>query len=79
MGVLVPRINANGAFYGTITAVILLIVGTEIGWLNFPGIWRSAITAPVAVMFGWGISLLGKIPPDRSVQGLTIWNQSKQL
>lgn len=76
MGVLVPRINANGAFYGTVTAVILLIVGTEMGWLSFPGIWRSAITAPFAIILGLGISLLGNIPPDRSIIGLTLFTQN---
>ena len=75
MGVLVPRINATGAFYGTVTAVILLLVGSEIGWLNFPGIWRSAITAPVAVLLGLVISLLGQKPGQRSLQGLTLWHQ----
>ena len=43
-------------------------------WFNFPGIWRSAITAPVAVILGLGISLLGKKPEERSLKGLTIWN-----
>ena len=75
MGVLVPRVNATGAFYGTVTAVILLLVGSEIGWLNFPGIWRSAITAPVAVLLGLVISLLGQKPGQRSLQGLTLWRQ----
>ncbi len=75
MGVLVPRVNATGAFYGTVTAVILLLVGSEIGWLNFPGIWRSAITAPVAVLLGLVISLLGQKPGQRSLQGLTLWHQ----
>ncbi len=75
MGVLVPRVNATGAFYGTVTAVILLLVGSEIGWLNFPGIWRAAITAPVAVLLGLVISLLGQKPGQRSLQGLTLWRQ----
>ncbi|MDJ0680879.1 MAG: sodium:solute symporter [Xenococcaceae cyanobacterium MO_167.B52] len=75
MGVLVPRVNATGAFYGTVTAVILLLVGSEIGWFNFPGIWRSAITAPVAVLLGLGISLLGQKPGERSLKGLTLWHE----
>ncbi|NJM99167.1 MAG: sodium:solute symporter [Phormidesmis sp. RL_2_1] len=76
MGVLLPRINATGAFYGTIAAVIVLAVGTETGLLNFPGIWRSAVIAPVAVILGLMISLLGKVPAERSTQGLTLWNQN---
>lgn len=75
MGVLFPRVNANGAFYGTAIAVILIIIASEAGWLNFPGIWRSAITAPIGVMIGYLISLGGEIPPARSIQGLTLWTQ----
>ncbi|MDJ0901012.1 MAG: sodium:solute symporter [Xenococcus sp. MO_188.B8] len=75
MGVLLPRVNATGAFYGTVTAVIILVVGSEMGWLSFPGIWRSAITAPVAIILGLGISLLGKAPPKSSIKGLTLVNQ----
>ena len=75
MGVLFPRVNATGAFYGTVAAIILVVVGSEIGWLSFPGIWRSAITAPVAVILGLGISLLGQAPAKRSIQGLTLGNQ----
>ncbi|MGK7942396.1 MAG: sodium:solute symporter [Crocosphaera sp.] len=74
MGVLVPRINATGAFYGTIASIILLIIGSNLGWFTFPGIWRSAITAPVAVIFGLVISLLTEKPPSRSLKGLTFWD-----
>ena len=73
MGVLIPRINATGAFYGTIAAVILVIMASNFGWLTFPGIWRSATTTPIAVLLGWGISCLGQSPPPRHLQGLTIW------
>ncbi|MEM8638397.1 MAG: sodium:solute symporter [Cyanobacteria bacterium P01_G01_bin.54] len=76
MGTLIPRVNATGAFYGTVAAVIVLIISTEFGWLNVPGIWRSAITAPVAVLLGWGISLLGSAPTPKSLQGLTLWHQA---
>ncbi|NET74126.1 MAG: sodium-coupled permease, partial [Sphaerospermopsis sp. SIO1G2] len=79
MGVLVPRINANGAFYGTVLAVILIVVGSENQWFSFPGIWRSAITAPVAVILGLVISLFGSKPPERSLQGLTFWNYQSDL
>ncbi|MDJ0509115.1 MAG: sodium:solute symporter [Crocosphaera sp.] len=75
MGVLIPRINAKGAFYGTIASIILLIVGSNFGWFTFPGIWRSAITAPVAVIFGLAISLLSEKPTNRSLDGLTFWHQ----
>ncbi|NBD15002.1 MAG: sodium/solute symporter [Cyanobacteria bacterium] len=78
MGVLFPRINANGAFYGTVLAVILIIISSEAGWLTFPGIWRSAITAPMGIILGFGISLCGKIPPARSIQGLTLWTQESK-
>ncbi|NER00504.1 MAG: sodium/solute symporter [Cyanothece sp. SIO2G6] len=74
MGVLIPRINATGAFYGTVAAIMLVIVGTQTGWFTFPGIWRSAITAPLAVGLGWVISLLGDVPPARSTKGLT-WRE----
>jgi SSS family solute:Na+ symporter len=74
MGVLFPRVNATGAFYGTVVAVILVVIGSEMSWLNFPGIWRSAITAPVAVIIGLLISLLGSKPAARSIQGLTLWD-----
>ncbi|MEL7331127.1 MAG: sodium:solute symporter [Cyanobacteria bacterium J06560_2] len=75
MGVLFTRINANGAFYGTIATVILLTVGTNLDWFTFPGIWRSAIVAPVAVILGYIISLLGAAPADRSIRGLTVWSK----
>ena len=75
MGVLFPRVNATGAFYGTIASVAILAAGSEFGWLSFPGIWQSAIAAPVAVILGLVISLLGRKPGERSLQGLTIWNQ----
>jgi solute:Na+ symporter, SSS family len=73
LGILVPRANANGAFYGTILAVAVLALGGARGWLSFPGIWQSAISAPVAVLFGYGISLLGGLPAKRSLEGLTFW------
>ncbi|MGK7891413.1 MAG: sodium:solute symporter [Leptolyngbyaceae cyanobacterium] len=75
MGVLVPRINATGAFYGTVVAALILIVGSNTGWLTFPGIWRSAVTAPLAVALGWLISLYGDRPPSRATQGLTWWDR----
>jgi SSS family solute:Na+ symporter len=78
MGVLVPRANATGAFFGTIAAVIILAVGTEFDWITFPGIWRSAVIAPVAVGLGWLISLLGSQPSQRSLQGLTLWHQADE-
>ncbi|MBE9061157.1 sodium:solute symporter [cf. Phormidesmis sp. LEGE 11477] len=76
MGVLLPRVNANGAFYGTIGAVILLAIGTTSGLFAFPGIWQSAVIAPVAVLLGLAISLLGKVPSQRSTKGLTFWSKS---
>ncbi len=75
MGVLLPRVNANGAFYGTIVAVIFLVVGNGMGWLSFPGIWRSAVIAPIAVGLGLLISLLGNVPGEKSLQGLTFWSK----
>lgn len=74
MGVLFPRVNATGAFYGTIAAAVLLAAGSNFGWLNFPGIWQSAITAPVAVVLGLVISLLGAKPSVRA-QRLTLWHR----
>ena len=73
MGALFPRVNANGAFYGTVAAAALLAAGSEFGWLTFPGIWQSAIAAPVSVILGLVISLLGPRPAERSLQGLTLW------
>lgn len=73
MGVLLPRVNATGAFYGTIAAAALLAAGSGFGWFSFPGIWQSAITAPVAVVLGLLISLLGARPAARSLTGLTLW------
>ncbi|NET50523.1 MAG: sodium:solute symporter [Merismopedia sp. SIO2A8] len=76
MGILIPRVNATGAFYGTVATVVLLIVGTNMEWLTFPGIWRSAITAPVSIILGLGISLLGDGPDGRSLHNLTLWHRS---
>ncbi|MEB3161026.1 MAG: sodium-coupled permease, partial [Synechocystis sp.] len=73
MGVLLPKVNATGAFYGTIAAVIVVMIASNAGWLTFPGIWRSAITTPIAVLLGWGLSYLGPSPTPRHLQGLTIW------
>lgn len=78
MGVLLPRVNANGAFYGTIGAVILLAIGTTTGLFTFPGIWQSAVIAPIAVLLGLIISLFGKVPSPRSTTGLTFWSKSAQ-
>jgi SSS family solute:Na+ symporter len=78
MGVLVPRVNANGAFYGTISAVILLAVGTTSGLFTFPGIWQSAVIAPVAVILGFAVSLLGAVPAPRSTSGLTFWSKAEK-
>lgn len=75
MGALFPRINALGAFYGTIAAVILVIVASNTGWLTFPGIWRSAITAPLAVLLGLGLSLFASAPSPTHLLGLTMWHQ----
>lgn len=75
MGILFPRINSEGAFYGAIAAVIFIVVGSETGLIAVPGIWRSALTAPVGVIFGYIISLFGKIPSGRSLQGLTLQHQ----
>jgi SSS family solute:Na+ symporter len=75
MGALFPRINALGAFYGTIAAVILVIVASNAGWLTFPGIWRSAITAPLAVLLGLGLSLFASAPSPTHLLGLTMWHQ----
>ncbi|MGK7933706.1 MAG: sodium:solute symporter [Microcystaceae cyanobacterium] len=73
MGVLIPRVNATGAFYGTVIAVIVVTIGSQMGWLPFPGIWRSAITAPLTIILGLGISFLGEFPDKKKVKGLTIW------
>jgi SSS family solute:Na+ symporter len=73
MGVLIPRVNANGAFYGAVIGVILVIIGSQMGWLTFPGIWRSAITAPLTVILGLGISLLGQFPDKKKIKGFTLW------
>ncbi len=73
MGVLIPRINATGAFFGVVASVVLLALGGAFGWLDFPGIWRSAISAPLAVLLGYGISLFGKRPSTASIKNLTFW------
>lgn len=73
MGVLVPRINGTGAFFGVLAAVALLTVGEHYKWFEFPGIWRSAISAPLAVLFGYGISLFSKSPSPPSIKELTLW------
>ena len=78
MGVLLPRINATGAFYGTIAAALLLALGSGTGWLSFPGIWQSAVAAPLAMVLGLLISLLGAKPAERSVQGLTLLTQANR-
>ncbi|MEL7052819.1 MAG: sodium:solute symporter [Cyanobacteria bacterium J06588_5] len=78
MGVLIPRVNANGAFYGTVAAVILLKVGVDAGWITLPFLWRSAVIVPVAIVLGLLISLAGKVPAERSTQGLTFWSKARE-
>lgn len=78
MGVLLPRVNATGAFYGTIAAAMVVIIGSNGGWFTFPGIWRSAVTAPLAVLFGVGISLFSAAPRAKQLLGLTVWHPQKQ-
>ena len=77
MGVLFPRVNATGAFYGTIASAALLFTGSALKWFNLPGIWQSAIAAPFAVILGLVISLLGKRPAKRSLEGLTLWTHGQ--
>jgi len=88
MGVLIPRVNATGAFYGTVAAVALLVLNAQairltttvegvVTWpLNFPGIWQSAIIAPIAVLLGLLISLATAAPATRSINGLTLWSHN---
>ncbi|MBE9030773.1 sodium:solute symporter [filamentous cyanobacterium LEGE 11480] len=71
MGILFPRINANGAFFGTLAAGVILGINYSAGGYNF-GIWQTAIAAPLAVIIGYGISLLGKTPSPASLRGLTL-------
>ena len=78
MGVLLPRVNANGAFYGTVAAVIILKVGVDAEWITLPFLWRSAVIVPVAVVLGLLISLAGKVPAERSIQGLTFWSKTRE-
>ncbi|WP_267382969.1 sodium:solute symporter [Cyanobacterium sp. uoEpiScrs1] len=73
MGVFFPRANATGAFYGTIASVTILSTGSTLSWFSFPGIWQSAIAAPLAVILGLTISLLGQRPARHSLKGLTLW------
>lgn len=77
MGTLIPRVNANGAFFGTVAAAAILGIGSGTGILRFPGIWQSAIAAPLAVILGYGISLLGAPPSERSLLGLTLWSSKE--
>jgi SSS family solute:Na+ symporter len=79
MGVLFPRVNSNGAFYGTIAAALVLAAGSSTGWLSFPGIWQSAIAAPLAIILGLVISYFGAGPAERSLQGLTLWHRDKTI
>lgn len=74
MGVLIPRVNAKGAFYGTAIAIFITVVGSEGGWFSLPGIWQSAITAPLGILCGVMISLVTEEPKLRSLQGLTLWH-----
>jgi len=75
MGVLVPVVNANGAFFGTVAAALILIVATVSQTLPLPGFWASAMTAPLAMVFGIIISMATGAPPERSIKGLTLWSR----
>lgn len=71
MGVLCPRINGTGAFWGTLVAAALVGLNSQVGWFDV-GIWQSAIAAPLAVAVGYGISLFGKTPSEAAIAGLTL-------
>ncbi|KOR29575.1 sodium-coupled permease, partial [Achromatium sp. WMS3] len=73
MGVLLPKINATGAFYGTIGTAIILVISANFSWLRLPGIWHSAAAVPISIILGLIISLFDTKPSKQSVQGLTIW------
>ena len=79
MGVLIPRVNSTGAFYGTVLAVIFVLIASGAGWLTSLGIWLSAVTTPIAVLFGWLISLLSSPPSAKAIAGLTLGNNSNQV
>lgn len=74
LGVLVPRANATGAFWGSILAVVLLALNSHYGWLEFPGIWRSAVSAPLTIALGSLIALWTKPPAKQATRALTLWS-----
>ena len=74
LGVLFPQVNATGAFYGTMSAVLILILAPNLGWFSLPGIWQSAVSAPLTILFGWLISkIVGHKRSDEALKGLTLW------
>ena len=69
MGMLVPRVNANGAFYGGIVGfigVVALSYFTSVSW-----IWYSFFAAALAFLVGITISIVSAKPAANQLDGLT--------
>ncbi|MBL4889306.1 MAG: sodium/solute symporter [Candidatus Lindowbacteria bacterium] len=70
LGIACKRTNGNGAFWGALSSVAILLglinYGPElIDGFKIPGIWYSCITASLTVIIGYLISLAGPAPdPD---------------
>ena len=57
LGLWSPRANGTGAFWGACAAAGLLLGVTRFGPWTIPGIWFSAITAPLTFAFGTLLSV----------------------
>ncbi|MEL6351101.1 MAG: sodium:solute symporter [Cyanobacteria bacterium J06627_28] len=79
MGVLVPRINATGAFFGAVAAILILTIAIASQTLPLPAFWGSAMTAPLSVAIGYVISLATGVPAERSIKGLTLWSKEPAI
>ena len=62
LGVWSKRAHGTGAFWGACTAAGLLVVVTRTGVWQVPGVWFTAITAPLTFVFGTMFSLRASAP-----------------
>jgi hypothetical protein len=57
------RANGHGAFWGACVAAGGLLLLTHLGPWKIPGVWFTAVSAPLTYIFGTLISLVVKRTP----------------
>ncbi len=71
LGMWSPRANGHGAFWGACVAAGGLLLFNQLGPWKIPGVWFSAVSAPLTYIFGTLISLVVKRTPIPARPGLS--------